>query len=109
MSEPRWIPVAQLEELPLDGTGVTVDVEGIPVALFRTEEKVHALSDTCPHAGASLGAGVHCDGEVTCPAHAMHFALDDGRCTDGLPERVRAFPVRIEASGIVSVGRRRAD
>jgi anthranilate 1,2-dioxygenase ferredoxin subunit len=107
MDAPRWIPVALLEDLPEDGTGVTVEVEGIPVALFREGACVHALSDTCPHAGASLGAGICQDGEVTCPAHAMHFAVDDGRCTDGLPERVRAFPVQVDRSGRVLVGRGR--
>lgn len=49
-----------------------------PVAVYHLAGKLHAISDTCPHAGASL-----CEGElegdvVTCPRHGSQFRVTDG-------------------------------
>lgn len=53
-----------------------------PVAVYHLGGKLHAISDTCPHAGASLCEG-ELDGDVvTCPRHGSQFRVTDG-------ERVR--------------------
>lgn len=96
-----WVEALRLDELPTDGTGISVQVGRLAIALFRTEDGVHAIGDTCPHAGASLGAGVCLGHEVTCPAHGMHFSLVDGTCTDGLPERVVPHPVRVHEGWVL--------
>jgi nitrite reductase [NAD(P)H] small subunit len=74
------------ELLPLDdldeSRGRIVDVEGHRVALYRVGDTVVALSDQCPHAGGSLGAGWIEDGEVVCPLHHWRFRLRDGRCSN---------------------------
>ena len=98
-----WRSVARIDELPGDGGGLTVEVEGVALALFRQGDGVRAIDDTCPHEGASLGMGVVKGGDVTCPWHGFHFALESGRSTDGLELCVRAYPARVRADGVVEV------
>lgn len=99
----RWVPLMPLAELPTDGAGATIETEGHRLAVFHVEGAVHVLDDECPHAGASLGAGVCADGDVTCPWHGWHFRLSDGENTDGLPERVAAYAARVNGEGVVEV------
>ena len=81
--------VCRLDELPTDGTGLSLAVDGSQVAVFLIDGEVHALDDSCPHLGGSLGLGVVKDGDVTCPWHGFHFCLSTGESTDGLDEKVR--------------------
>lgn len=99
----RWIPTLPLAELPVDGTGRAVEVEGQRVALFHHEGQVHAVDDSCPHQGASLGDGVISKGDVTCPFHAWHFDLKTGKNTDSLDECVAVFEARVDGGGVVEV------
>lgn len=96
-----WTPLVPLADLPTDGGGATIERDGFRVAVFHLDGVVHVLDDECPHAGASLGAGVCVDGDVTCPWHGWHFRLNDGANTDGLPERVGVHPVRVTEAGVV--------
>lgn len=49
-----------------------------PVAIFHVDNRIHAIADTCPHAGASLSEG-GLDGDVlTCPRHGSQFCVRDG-------------------------------
>lgn len=98
-----WRPVGRIEELPTDGGGVSVEVEGVALALFRHAGGVRAIDDACPHEGASLGMGVAKGGDVTCPWHGFHFALESGCNTDGLDLCVRAHPARVRPDGTVEV------
>ena len=86
--------VCRLDELPLDGAGLSLAVDGYQVAVFLIDGKIHALDDSCPHLGGSLGLGVVKDGDVTCPWHGFHFCLSTGESTDGLDESVRIRPTR---------------
>jgi nitrite reductase (NADH) small subunit len=95
-----WHVLADWTDLPGDGSGLCREVAGRRVALFRDGERVHAIDDQCPHAGASLGLGIVLAGEVTCPSHAWHFELGSGRNTDGLAACVEVFPVRVRSGRI---------
>ncbi len=103
-AEVEWHALALAAEVPDDGTGMTFEVGARRVALFRHAGRLHAIDDQCPHRGASLGMGVVLDGEVTCPWHAFHFALETGCNTDGLPDRVEVFPLRVAEDGRVEGG-----
>lgn len=72
-----WVSIAPVSDLP-SGRGVKVDVEGHAVALFRIENDVYAVADTCSHAEASLAEGEVFDGEVECPRHGAAFDLATG-------------------------------
>jgi len=75
MSE--WITIAALDDLP-QGRGMKVDVGDHRIALFRIEDKVYAIGDTCSHAEASLAEGEVFGVEVECPRHGAVFDLASG-------------------------------
>lgn len=71
----------------LDLGGVTEIPEGTPVkakagpnalVLVRTGSAIHALHDTCAHAGGPLSEGKVVDGCIECPWHGSRFRLSDG-------------------------------
>ena len=93
-----WIRVAAEKDLV---TGLSVTVEGHPVAIFRTEEGLFALDDICSHEYSRLSEGEVWAGEVYCQKHGSRFNLATGAVT-GLPatQPVRTWPVKIQDGGI---------
>jgi nitrite reductase/ring-hydroxylating ferredoxin subunit len=69
-----------------------------PIALFHLSGRVWAISDVCPHAGASLCEG-ELDGEIlTCPRHGSQFRVSDGERVRGPADRgVQTFPVIVDS------------
>lgn len=54
---------------------------GMKMVLFRDAKgKLHAVSDRCPHRGASVGGGKLVNGCLQCPFHGIEFD-SDGKCT----------------------------
>jgi 3-phenylpropionate/trans-cinnamate dioxygenase ferredoxin subunit len=76
-----WTRVASAEELM---STMSVIVDGVPVALFRTEEGIFALDDVCSHEYSLLSEGDVWAGEVYCQKHGSRFNLRTGAVT-GLP------------------------
>jgi nitrite reductase/ring-hydroxylating ferredoxin subunit/uncharacterized membrane protein len=80
----KWLPV----ELP-PGTEL---LEGVPtkaklginnLVLVRLGDQVHALHETCAHAGGPLAEGRIVDGCIECPWHGSRFRLSDGGAVRG--------------------------
>lgn len=69
--------VGALTDLPEDA-GTCVDVDGVAVAVFRSQQQVYALANRCSHAEASLCEGEVFDGEVECPLHGAAFDIATG-------------------------------
>lgn len=88
-----WVEVGRVEDVPLlEGRRVTID--GHRIAVFRTDDAVHALAADCPHAGGPLQDGLVADGCVTCPLHGWRFELSSGSPLSGA-EGVRAYDVAV--------------
>jgi 3-phenylpropionate/trans-cinnamate dioxygenase ferredoxin subunit len=89
-----WKKVASAEDLV---STMSVDVDGRPVALFRTEEGIFALDDICSHEYSLLSEGDVWAGEVYCQKHGSRFNLRTGAVT-GLPatEPVGTWDVKVE-------------
>jgi len=102
-NEHDWIELLPLKELPTDGTGLAMEVEGRQLAVFHHEGAVRVLDGVCPHQGALLGDGVISRGEVTCPFHGWHFDLVTGESGDGLEECVSVHRARVSRTGMVEV------
>lgn len=57
-----------------------VHLLGEAIALWRSEEKIVACQDRCPHRGVSLSMGwIDCNNAIVCPYHAMSFN-SEGHC-----------------------------
>lgn len=94
--------VCREDEIPAN-RGLRVRVGDRYVALFRTDEGVHAVHDCCPHQGAPLSEGHFDDGTVVCPWHAWMFNVRTGK-NDLFDLALPRFEVRIE-DGHVLVSR----
>jgi nitrite reductase/ring-hydroxylating ferredoxin subunit len=92
-------PEDELEE----GGSATLFVGGERLALFGAEDEVHAVSDTCTHAGASLSEGGVRDCVVRCPHHGAPFDLRTGEAL-GYPasEDLRTYETKVK-DGVVYV------
>ncbi|MEM7244194.1 MAG: Rieske (2Fe-2S) protein [Acidobacteriota bacterium] len=92
--------VAKLDELK-DGGMASVVVGERRIVLFRRGERIDALDDNCPHAGAPLSEGF-CEGDlVVCSWHGWTFRIDDGESADGSGSCVTPHEVRVEDGDIL--------
>lgn len=93
----HWVPVAFSPDLKAKPLGL--DVDDVPVVLWRAEGGVQALVDQCPHRSVKLSVGKVVEGgAIQCPFHAWRFG-GDGVC--------RAIPLVTgsERPGRVRAGR----
>jgi nitrite reductase (NADH) small subunit/3-phenylpropionate/trans-cinnamate dioxygenase ferredoxin subunit len=96
---PDFFTVASAEEIP-PGTGRTVEVQGVWIALFNVEGSFYAIDNTCPHAGGPLGEG-HLEGHVVeCPWHGWRFNVQTGERLENPNITVACCPVRIEGTQV---------
>lgn len=88
-------------DLP-EATPVTVQVDWMPVLLYRRGGTVRAVQHWCPHAGGPLADGDFDGDVVECPWHQSRFRLSDGAPVQG-PAAVplRTFAVREQAGRIL--------
>jgi nitrite reductase/ring-hydroxylating ferredoxin subunit len=87
-----------LDALP-DGGVTTLQVnEKLRLALFRQGDRVAAIDDRCPHAGASLAQGTFDGTTVKCPLHG--FRVDVWRGIGNAGKRISCFPATIVAGEI---------
>ena len=96
-----YIATCSLDELS-EGEIRTVATEDGRIAIARTGDEVHALSNVCAHQGGPIGEGKIENGCVTCPWHGWQFRLSDGRSPAPYEDKIPTYPVRI-IDGIIFV------
>jgi anthranilate 1,2-dioxygenase large subunit len=97
-----WREVTSVDKLRPEGaTGVEID--GIPVALYRLGDEVFASHGICTHALALLSEGFVEDGKIECPLHQGQFDIRSGKALCApLTKDLRTFAVKVE-NGMVFV------
>jgi Fe-S cluster biogenesis protein NfuA/nitrite reductase/ring-hydroxylating ferredoxin subunit len=95
-----WRPAGTLAEIP-DGGVRTLNLDRVPVFLFRRGIVVVCFRDACGHLGAPLSHGKIEAGILTCPHHGFRYDLDTGACLTApdvalQPQAVRILGARIE-------------
>ena len=78
----EFTPVVAAAEVP-EGTPTKVMFGTTAVMLVRRGDLVHALKDTCSHAGGPLSEGELGPETITCPWHYSTFRLADGGVVHG--------------------------
>ena len=89
-----------------DDSAISVELDGVPVCIAKSEGEVFAIHDVCSHADIPLSEGDVCDGTVECWLHGSRFDLRSGR-PSGLPATrpVPVYPVKIDGDDVyVAVG-----
>ncbi len=92
----EFLSVCATAHIPI-GTSQMMNVNGQMIGLFNIDGEFLAISNECPHAGASLAHGT-VEGEVvSCRIHHWRFCLRSGRYLDqDKPEfKARTFVTRV--------------
>ncbi len=99
----EFISVAEATEL-LDGERLFVEIDDLPIVVFRIAGMLFAIADTCSHDDGPLGDGDLDGYEIICPRHGARFDVRTGKVLS-LPAVVDipAYPVR-EVDGQIEVG-----
>lgn len=104
----HWVPIAFSKDLT-QKKPLGLYVDDVPVVLWRTDGRVNALVDQCPHRSVKLSGGkIVENGHLQCPFHAWRFN-GEGSCTkiplvsgNERPEKARAGRlVVIEEGGLI--------
>jgi nitrite reductase (NADH) small subunit/3-phenylpropionate/trans-cinnamate dioxygenase ferredoxin subunit len=97
----RLITVAKLADLPA-GECLSVEVEGLGIAVFNVAGTIYATDNTCPHAGGPLGEGTLLGHIVECPWHGWRYDVRTGERPANPEFKVACFPVEIEG-GLIKI------
>lgn len=93
----EFTAVAAVADLS-DGVATKVMFGPTAVMLVRRGEVVHALKDTCSHAGGPLSEGELKGDTITCPWHSSTFRITDGSVVHG-PAGTRQVSYAARISG----------
>lgn len=95
----QFVRVASVAEVK-EGRGISVEIDGLRVAVFNDGGRFFALQGRCPHANGALGLGWVEEGEAVCPLHRWRFKLATGRCTTVRGESVHPFRCEVRGDEI---------
>ncbi len=87
------IKVSHTWEIPNHGSKIVLAQDKY-IALFRIDEKIYAMDNTCPHRGGPLGEGALQGHIVTCPWHGWQFDICTGQLAMG-GDGVAIYPIEI--------------
>ena len=92
---PEFVKIARRDEIA-EGTGKTVEVNGVLIALFNSGGQFYAIDNACLHQGAPLGQGEVYGARVICPLHGWEYDLATGCNIDDLSMKLSCYRVRVE-------------
>ena len=103
-STPEFIECAEVAKIPDEGV-IAVNVSGQPIALAKSEGKIFAVDNRCPHMGYPLNRGSVHDGILICHWHHAMFDLASGCTFHPFADDVQPYPVEVRDGKVyVSVG-----
>ena len=85
-----------------DDNALRVEVDGLDVAIVRSDGEVFAIEDECSHAAVALSEGDVANCEIECWMHGSRFDLRTGKPL-GPPatEPVPVFPVQLDGDDVL--------
>jgi DMSO/TMAO reductase YedYZ heme-binding membrane subunit/nitrite reductase/ring-hydroxylating ferredoxin subunit len=98
----EWIKVGAPSDIPDNRARIVVPPKGERIAVFRSGNKIFAVSNVCRHQGGPLGEGRIVDGCITCPWHGFQYLPESGRSPAPFTEKIATYRTKIE-DGIVYV------
>jgi nitrite reductase/ring-hydroxylating ferredoxin subunit len=84
-----------VDELPAGARQVIAMGDDEEVLVLNAEGTIYALSNICPHEGASLERGMTQKGVLFCPLHRWGFVLVSGACMQDAALCARTYDVEI--------------
>ena len=104
MPELKWYKVLGLEEaaerIP-KGKLQLVKLGNQRICIAHTENGYSAVSDACPHLGASLcGGTTNFLDEIICPWHGYRFSMDSGRECQQRTDDLEVHKIELREDGL---------
>lgn len=98
--EPPWVLAGPVTAIAEDAA-ITVHLpDAEPVAIFRHNGQLSAVSNLCAHQNGPLGEGRIIDGCITCPWHGFQYRPEDGCAPAPFTEKLATFHLRVVAGDI---------
>lgn len=89
-----------LDQLP-ENTVRHIDIEGLPIALYRVADKIYATSDLCTHKECLLSDGFLEKNIIECPCHGGKFDVTTGEVKTLPPTQpLQTYQTRINGQSI---------
>ncbi len=93
-SRAEFIECAKVTEIPDDGI-IAVNVSGQSIALAKSDGKIFAVDNRCPHMGYPLNRGSVHDGILICHWHHAMFDLASGCTFHPFADDVEPYPIEV--------------
>ncbi len=93
-SKAEFIECAKVAEIPDDGI-IAVNVSGQSIALAKSDGKIFAVDNRCPHMGYPLNRGSVHDGILICHWHHAMFDLASGCTFHPFADDVQPYPIEV--------------
>lgn len=85
-----------------EGRGIVVRLaDAEPVAIFRHEGRLSAVSHLCAHQNGPLGEGRVIDGCITCPWHGFQYRLADGCAPPPFTEKLATYRLVLRGEAVL--------
>ena len=91
-----WIVAGPVDTIGESRAIVVHLADAEPVAIFRHQGRLSAVSNVCAHQNGPLGEGRIVDGCITCPWHGYQYRPEDGCAPPPFTERLATYRLRIE-------------
>ena len=105
----EFIKCAEVADIPEEGV-IALNVAGHSIALAKSNGKIFAVDNRCPHMGYPLNRGSVQDGILICHWHHAMFDLASGCTFHPFADDVQAYPIDVrDGSVYVNVGANGAD
>ena len=100
-SDGDWIEAAEVASIA-EGCAIVVHLANAePVAIFRNEDKLSAVSNLCAHQNGPLGEGRVVGGCITCPWHGFQYRLEDGCAPPPYTEKLATYNLRLSGTTVL--------
>jgi nitrite reductase/ring-hydroxylating ferredoxin subunit/DMSO/TMAO reductase YedYZ heme-binding membrane subunit len=96
-----WVAAGAVGSIP-EGAAIVVHLPSAePVAIFRHEGRLSAVSNLCAHQNGPLGEGRVVNGCITCPWHGFQYRLEDGCAPPPFTEKLPTYRLRLDGDQVL--------
>jgi len=93
LEDDGWFLVCDINEITEDRAKIFT-IEDERVAIFKYDQKLSAVSNTCKHQGGPLGEGKIIDGCITCPWHGYQYLPHNGQSPPPFTEKITTYRLK---------------
>lgn len=96
-----WVEAALVDDIP-EGRAIVLHLaDAEPVAVFRHQGRLSAVTNLCAHQNGPLGEGRVIDGCITCPWHGYQYRLEDGCAPPPFTEKLATYRLRLDGRRVL--------